>query len=171
MRPPIDPRGTAVANVVVVAPVTSVGLMLCVTRLFASVASKFVPATVNGVPATPIDGVRPVIVGASPPPATTVKAEALVAEPAGATTPRGPVVAPGGTMATSCVAFAALTDAAAPLNVTMFSAGNGEKPDPATVTAAPMGPRDGVKPLIAVGLLPPLPGRSIARMLPRVSYR
>jgi hypothetical protein len=57
---------------------------------------KFVPVIVTPVPAGPIVGVKPVIVGALPP---TVKLLALVAVPPGVVTLSGPVVAPAGTVA------------------------------------------------------------------------
>ena len=59
----------------------------------------FVPLTVTAVPATPIVGVNPLIVGA-PVSEVTVNTCALVAEPPGAVTPITPVVAPAGTAVT-----------------------------------------------------------------------
>ncbi len=155
----------------VVAVVTSAGLMLSVTRSLAAVASKLVPVIVKGVPVTPIAGVRPVIAGTPPPFDNTVNADALVAEPAGETTVIGPVVAPAGTVATSCVAVAVVTAPATPLKVTMFSLPVDENPEPAIDTAVPVGPCKGAKPLMATGLLPAPPGRSMARMFPTASYR
>ena len=64
------------------------------------VLSKLVPVTVTGVPATPIVGVKLVIVGAPLEP-VTVNGAVLDAEPEGAVTPIAPVVAPAGTIATS----------------------------------------------------------------------
>jgi hypothetical protein len=57
---------------------------------------KFVPLIVTLVPAGPLVGVKPVIVGALAP---TVKVLALVAVPVGVVTLTGPVVAPAGTVA------------------------------------------------------------------------
>jgi hypothetical protein len=54
---------------------------------------KLVPLIVTVVPAPPLVGVKPVIVG------TTLKLVALVAVPAGVVTPSGPVVAVAGTVA------------------------------------------------------------------------
>ena len=70
------------------------------------------------VPATPIVGVNPVIVGA--PGVPTTNAVLLVADPAGEVTLIGPVVAPAGTEVTIRVAVAEVTVAATPLNVTVF---------------------------------------------------
>ena len=81
--------------------------------------SKLVPVTVTDAPAWPTDGVKPVMAGA-PEPAVTVKGLALVADPAGAVTAIGPVVAAAGTIAESWVDVAAVTDAAIPLKVTVF---------------------------------------------------
>jgi hypothetical protein len=54
---------------------------------------KFAPVIVTRVPAGPLTGEKPLIVGS----ATTVKAEALVAVPPGVATVIGPLVAPTGT--------------------------------------------------------------------------
>jgi hypothetical protein len=61
---------------------------------FTAVApAKFVPLIVTLVPAAPLVGVKPVIVGA------TMKLAALVAVPPDVVTLSGPVVAPFGTVA------------------------------------------------------------------------
>jgi hypothetical protein len=70
------------------------------------------------VPATPIVGVNPVIVGA--PGVPTTNAVLLVAVPAGEVTLIGPVVAPAGTEVTIRVAVAEVIVAVTPLNVTVF---------------------------------------------------
>ena len=57
---------------------------------------KFVPVIVTLVPAGPLVGVKPVIVGAL---AAIVKLLALVAVPPAVATLSGPVVAPAGTVA------------------------------------------------------------------------
>jgi hypothetical protein len=57
---------------------------------------KFVPLIVTLVPAGPLVGVKPVMVGAL---ALTVKVLALVAVPPGVVALIGPVVAPAGTVA------------------------------------------------------------------------
>ena len=54
---------------------------------------KLVPLIVTVVPAPPLVGVKPVIVG------TTLKFAALIAVPPGVVRPSGPVVAAAGTVA------------------------------------------------------------------------
>jgi hypothetical protein len=64
-------------------------------NLTAVVPVKFVPPIVTVVPAGPVAGVKPVMVGGS----STVKLPVLVAVPPGVVTLSGPVVAPAGTVA------------------------------------------------------------------------
>src|SRR5439155_2102980 len=113
-------------------------------------------------------GVNPLIVGA-PPAVDTTKA-LRVADPLGVVTPTvyefG--ASPVGTVVTSCVGVADVTDAATPPNVTVFCAGVVLNPVPTIVTVVPIGPVFGAKSPIAT---PTAPGRSIARMLPTASYR
>src|SRR5580765_5756867 len=104
MGPDPVTAGIVVPRDVVVTDETAASVALIFTRSCAAVVSKFVPVTVTAVPATPIDGVKLVIVGA--PTVATTKVAALVAEPPGAVTPIVPVVAPLGTVTTSCVAVA-----------------------------------------------------------------
>jgi hypothetical protein len=73
-----------------------------------------------------------------------VNAVVLDADPAGAVTAIVPLVAPAGTVTTSCVAVALDTAAAVPLNVTVFWLVVVEKPVPETVTVALTGPDAGV---------------------------
>ena len=56
---------------------------------------RFVPVIVTAVPAAPLAGLKPVIVGAGP---GTVKLLVLVAVPLGVVTVIGPVPAPAGTV-------------------------------------------------------------------------
>ena len=65
-------------------------------KLTAVAPVKLVPLIVTLVPAGPLVGVNPVIVGAL---AAIVKLLALVAVPPDVVTRRGPVVAPAGTVA------------------------------------------------------------------------
>ena len=65
-------------------------------KLTAVAPVKFVPLIVTLVPAGPLVGVKPVIVGAL---AAIVKLLGLVAVPSGVVTLTGPVVAPAGTVA------------------------------------------------------------------------
>src|SRR5437879_6453946 len=60
--------GTAVTIVLVFADVTAARRVLKNTRLLGELGSKFVPVMVTGVPATPMVGVKLVIVGAPPVP-------------------------------------------------------------------------------------------------------
>ena len=59
--------------------------------------TKFVPARMTSVPAGPVVGVMPVMVGDAV--GATVRLVLLVAAPTGVTTTNGPVVAPAGTAA------------------------------------------------------------------------
>jgi hypothetical protein len=98
--PELVKPGTVVLRFVVVADPTGAYVELNLRMLLAGTVSKLVPVTVTGVPALPIVGVNPVIVGA-PVEEATVNAALLVAEPFGVVTPMGPVVAPEGTAVTS----------------------------------------------------------------------
>jgi hypothetical protein len=111
--------GTLVARLVVVDEDPIAPRLTLIVRLsFVMTGSKLVPETLKLVPATPIDGVSPVIVGT--PEFTTVKGLLEVAVPAGAVTEIVPVVAVAGTVATNCVGLADVTVAATPLNFTVF---------------------------------------------------
>jgi hypothetical protein len=110
--------GTVVASVVVVAEVRDTNDVFNFTRSFAEVGSKLVPLIVTAVPATPMVGVKLVIVGV-PGLAATVKGVLLVADPLGVATLMVPVVAPGGTVTFSCVGEAEETVAAVPLKATV----------------------------------------------------
>jgi hypothetical protein len=94
----------------------------------AGTTSKLVPVTVIANPEVPIVGVKLVIVGGLD--ELTVKELLLVAEPAGAVTTIGPVVAPEGTLVTMRVALAAVIVAATPLKVTEFWLGVALNPVP-----------------------------------------
>jgi hypothetical protein len=106
--------GTAVEMLVLVFEVGAPPVMLNCRRLFAVVVWKLVPEIVRLVPATPIVGVKDVIVGAGG--AATLNDDALASEPAGAVTEMSPVVAPLGTVTTSWVVVALDTVAEVPLN-------------------------------------------------------
>ena len=147
IRPKPIAKGTLVEMVVLVVALTVARAMLNFTLLLAGVVSKFVPVIVTGVPGVPLVGLKPVIVG-GPPEAVTVKAALLVADPAGAVTAIGPVVAPDGTLATISVGVDELTVAATPLNVTVFSLGVALNPVPEIVTVVPTGPLLGVNSMI-----------------------
>jgi hypothetical protein len=95
----------------------------------------------------PIIGLKLAIVG-WPPLAETVKGVAEVAVPAGEVTEIVPVVEPFGTVATNCVALAAVTVAAVPLKSTVFWLGVALKAVPLRVTVVPTGPLVGTNPMI-----------------------
>jgi len=126
---PVPPGTAAVRLVTVEAAVGENATLLNSTRLFAAAESKFVPVMVTDVPAIPIEGVKPVIVGA-PVGAPTTKAAELVAVPRGLVTVIGPVVAPAGTEVTNWLMVADVTGAAVPLNCTVFCDGVGLNPVP-----------------------------------------
>jgi len=148
MRPDPVAVGTLVDMAVGVAEVTTAYPgVLNLTLSLVGVGSKFVPVMLTGVPLTAIVGVNPVMVGIPLTP-VTVKGLLLLADPAGAVTAIVPVVAPAGTVTTSCVAVAALTVAAVPLNVTVFWPAVGLKPVPEIVTILPTAPLPGLKPVM-----------------------
>ena len=115
------------------------------------------------VPATPIVGVKLLMVGATP--CETVNGVELVALPLGDITEIGPVVAPVGTWTTNCVAEAELIVAAVPLKFTVSWLAVAENPDPEIVTVVPTGPLCGENPRIATAALP----RAIAVIFPAAS--
>jgi hypothetical protein len=139
--------GTAVVIVVAVTALTAAGLAFNRSLSFASVRSKFVPVKLTLVAATPLPGVKLVMVG-TPLLAVTVKFEELVAEPLGEVTEMGPEVAEDGTATWSCVFVDDETVAVTPLNFTVFWVGVLLKPVPYTVTGVPTGPLAGVNCMI-----------------------
>jgi hypothetical protein len=141
-RPEVPPEGTVVERDVAVAELTVAWVMLKSSRLLAAIVSKFVPVTVTAVAGVATVGVKFEMVGA-PLEVVTVNGLALVADPAGAVTAIGPVVAPTGTLVTIWVGVDDVTDAAVPLNVTVFWLGVGLKPVPKIVTVVPSGPLGG----------------------------
>ena len=165
IRPDVPLTGTLVAILVEVAELTAANVVLNLTVSMTGFVSKFVPVIVTAVPAVPIVGVNPVIVGA-PVPAVTVNGVLLVAEPPGAVTVIGPVVAPAGTLATICVAVAEVTVPAVPLNVTVFWLAVVLNPVPLMVTEVPTGPLFGVKPMMETWVAEL---REIERRLPTAS--
>ena len=89
------------------------------TRSLAGLVAKLFPEIVTAVAAAPMLGLNPEMVGA-PADAVTVNEVVLVAEPLGAVTEIGPVVAPVGMLVTIRFVVDEATAAAAPLNVTAF---------------------------------------------------
>jgi hypothetical protein len=106
---------------------------------------------VTAVPMAPIAGLRLVMVGA-PLVAVTTKLVLLVADPAGAVTLIGPVVAPAGTLVTMEVAVEDVTVAVTPLNLTVFWLGVALKPVPVSVTTVLTGPLPGVNSMMRTAL-------------------
>jgi hypothetical protein len=104
---------------------------------------KLAPVTVTDVPAAPLAGENDEIVGAA---ATvdTVKLAVLVPVPPALVTEIGPVVAPVGTVAVTCVSLLMVNVAAVPLNFTEVAP---VKPVPVTVTDDPTAPLAGENPL------------------------
>ena len=118
MWPDVALVGTVAPRLVAVAVLICAKVALKATRLLAATGSKLVPLIVTVVPAVPIFGVKPLMVGAAEP--LTVKGVLLVARPKGVLTVIGPVVAPDGTLVTICVDVAEVTVAVVPLNLTVF---------------------------------------------------
>lgn len=145
--PDIAPLGTATTNCVVVAEVgVAAAVPLNMTVLLALVALKLVPVMVTEVATAPLVGVKLVTVGA------TVKLLLLVPVNPPIVTEIVPVVAPVGTVTTSCVVDAELGVAAVvPLNLTVLLAAVALKFVPVIVTVAPTAPLVGVK-LVILGV-------------------
>src|SRR5262245_58250456 len=120
------------------------GTILNFRRLLVGVGSKLVPAIETAVPGVAIVGVKLVMAGA-PLEVVTVNGALLAAEPARLVTTIAPVVAPGGTVATSSVGLAVEMLAAVPLKVTVFGPGVGSNPVPKIVTTVPAEPAAGLK--------------------------
>jgi hypothetical protein len=117
--PEAELNGTLVAMLVDVADVETAKAAFSFTRSLVGFASKFVPLIVIPVPTTPMLGVKLVMVGA-PFVTVTVKGVALVADPVGAVTLMGPLVAPFGTVARICVAADEVIDPGIPLKSIAF---------------------------------------------------
>jgi hypothetical protein len=113
---PVDAlEGTVTTSWVDVAEFTVAATPLKVTALLAGVVLKLVPVIVTDVPAAPLVGVKPVIVGGG----MTVKLLPLVTLLPLTMTVIAPVVAPLGTFATKCVVVADVIVAVVPLNLTV----------------------------------------------------
>jgi hypothetical protein len=92
--------GTLVFMLEGVAPATRESARLNLTALLAADGWKFLPAIVTAVPELANVGVKPVMLGGLE---ATTKGLLLEAEPAGAVTVMGPIVAPEGTVVTISV--------------------------------------------------------------------
>lgn len=122
---------------------TAAGVAFIISRSLAGVESKFAPAIATAVPGAAICGVNESMRGA-PVELVTVNGLALVTDATGAVTVIAPVIAPDGTVTTSCVDEADVTVAAVPLNDTASCAGSGLKLAPEIVTCVPTGPDFGL---------------------------
>src|SRR5262245_12834624 len=145
-RPEVAPPATGTEMLVAVDDAIGADTMLNFRRLLVGVSSKSVPLIETAVPGVPIVGVKLVMAGA--PFEVTVNGALLAAELAGVVTTITPVVAPGGTVATSSVGLADEMVATAPLKVTVFALRLGSKPVPKMVTTVPAGPAAGLKSMI-----------------------
>ncbi len=170
--PVVAPLGTVTTSCVAVAVVGVAAVVpLNLTVLLAAVVLKFVPVIVTVVPIGPLVGVKLVIVGGE-----TVKVPLLVPVKAPTVTEIFPVVAPLGTLTTSCVAVAVVGVAAVvPLNLTVLLAAVVLKFVPVIVTVVPTGPLVGVK-LVTVGgetvkvpLLVPVKAPTVTEIFPVVA--
>ena len=150
------PPGVVTLHVPELAPAGTVAV-ICVAELtvndavvpasFTDVAPvRFVPVSVTLVPTGPLDGLKPVSVGAGGG-AVTVKLEALVAVPPGVVTLHVPELAPAGTVAVICVAELTVNDAVVPASFTDVAP---VKLVPVSVTLDPTRPLDGLNP-VSVG--------------------
>jgi hypothetical protein len=110
-------------------------------------AVKWFPLIVTVVPIAPLEGEKPLIVGALLP--VTVKLDPLIAITAAVVSVIFPVVAPIGTVAVTLPSFTNAKTAEVPLNRTLVAP---VKWSPLTVTVAPIAPLEGEK-LLMVGAL------------------
>lgn len=128
-------------------------------------AWRFVPLTVTYVPAGPVVGVNPLIVGG--PAAVTVNVLLLVTSPCGVRTVIGPVSASAGTCATTRVSLStANVGSNAPMNATPFPH---VKPVPVIVTAVPAAPLEGEKVVMVGAAFEMTTASAVSELLPRLS--
>src|SRR5258708_22096761 len=123
--------------------VTEVGaavpVVFTMSRSLAGVVSNPEPLMVTEPPGATIWGVNEVMLG-FPGELVTVKELVLVPVPAGAVTEIVPVVAPVGTVTTSCVVEALLIVAVVPLNFTVSLLAGGAQVFPLILTCAAPSP-------------------------------
>src|SRR5439155_11989284 len=119
IRPEPVPGGTVVKIEVPVEELIAPRPTLKRRSFLPGVVSKFVPLTITAVPRVPMVGAKLVIVCRPLEDVdVTINGALLAADPGGAVTPIGPVVAPDGTVATIWVAVDEFTVVGTPLNVT-----------------------------------------------------
>lgn len=138
------PFGTVA--VIVVPDAFTLNVALLLPNFTAVAPAKLVPVMTTVVPTRPLVGENPLIVGGD----TTTKLLALLAVPPFVVTEIAPVVAPLGTMAVICDAFAVKLVAATPLNATAVAPARFV---PLIVTDVPAPPLAGEK-LVIVGAAP-----------------
>jgi hypothetical protein len=136
--PVVAPAGTVVATLPALQLVAVARVPLNVTMPLPWVEPKLLPEIVTGVPTTPDETLRPLMLGLP----STVKLLALLFTPLAKTT-TFPVVAPAGTVATMLLAPQLLTAAAVPLNLTVPLPWLDPKLLPAIVTVAVTAPEVG----------------------------
>jgi hypothetical protein len=166
-RPDPVEDGTVMPMAVGVAVLGEPGVVLTRVLLFAGTVSKFAPLMMTAAPAGAMEGVNPEIVGGLIGLPPTVKEVALVADPDGAVTAIGPVVAPAGTVATISVVVLELTAPVTPLNLTVFWLAVPLNPVPAIRTETPAGPPPGEKSMTETSVEL---WRPIERRFPTASY-
>jgi hypothetical protein len=142
--PLVAPFGTTAVTLVLVQFVVEAGRLLKVTVPVVPV--KLLPAIEMVAPGSPLEGVRPVIVGAT----ATVKFAPLLATPPAAVTTTLPDTAADGTLAVMVLLIQPVIVAAAPPNVTALPAPWALKFDPAMVTEEVTAPVFGVR-LVMLG--------------------
>lgn len=142
---PVDvPEGTVAVMVVAVDAVTVAATPLKnSTLLLAGVVLKFVPVITIEAPTAALIGLKLVMIGVG-----TIKFAELVPVIPFTVTDIGPDVAPNGTEVVILVVVDAVTTAAVPLNVTVFSEGVALKLEPVIVTTTPNPPLLGLNPVI-----------------------
>ena len=144
--PVVAPDGTGTAILVALQDVGVAETPLNVTVLVPCVERKFAPVIVTDVPTAPEVGVRVLMIGAGK---KTVKFTPLLATPL-AFTMTFPVVAPDGTVAEILPAAQLVTEAVAPLKVTLPLPCDDPKLDPEIVTEVPIAPEVGER-LVMLG--------------------
>jgi hypothetical protein len=144
--PVVAPAGTGAVILVALQPVGAAATPPNVTVLVPCDVPKFTPAIVTGVPTTPLDGFKLVMLG---PGTVTAKLTPLLAAPPTVTTTL-PVVAPVGTGTPMLVALQLVGVAAIPLNLTELVPCVAPKLVPLIVTGVPTNPDVGFK-LVMLG--------------------
>ncbi len=141
INPEDAPDGTVVTMVVELAEVTTAVVPLNDT---VGEALKLVPVMVTVAPTAPLTGVNPEIDGIG----NTIKFVLLETVTPFTVKEIKPVPAPTGTMVVILLEVEAVTIAATPLNLILFSDGVTLKLFPETITVAPTAPEAGLNPVM-----------------------